>query len=59
MSDQVPDTINCVECGGPARRISHPPPDEGFTPGDVIAYVCVECSQRLDLVYEEPDDRPD
>ena len=59
MTTDVPDTITCVECGGPARRISYTPPDEGFVSGDIVAYVCVDCSQRLDLVFEESEDQGD
>ena len=40
---EVPDTITCVECGGTANRMSYPPPDEGFLPGDVIVYACEDC----------------
>ncbi len=44
--------IVCVECGGTAHLISVPPPDEPFVPGDVVAYRCSDCMERLDLVYE-------
>jgi len=50
---EVPDTITCVECGGTAHRMSHPPPDEGFEPGDTIAYVCGDCGTRHDIVAED------
>jgi hypothetical protein len=53
---QVPDTITCVECGGVAHLVSYPPPDEGFVPGDVVAFVCEDCDGRFDLVYEETGD---
>ena len=51
----VPDTITCVECGGAANRMSYPPPDEGFEPGDIIAYACGECDHRLDVVMDGDD----
>jgi hypothetical protein len=54
VSAEVPDTITCVECGGTAHRMSHAPPDEGFQPGDVIAYACEDCNHRMDLVWEGP-----
>ena len=52
---EAPDTITCVECGGDAHRVSYPPPDEGFAPGDTVAYVCEDCGQRLDLVLDDQD----
>jgi hypothetical protein len=51
----VPDRITCVECGGDANRMSHPPPDEGFSSGDVVTYVCEDCGRRLDVVVEGDD----
>ena len=54
MNDQPPETITCVECSGVCHRLSHPPPDEGFEPGDVIAYRCADCMERHDVVWE-PD----
>lgn len=55
MDPDVPDTITCVECGGDAHRMSHPPPDESFVIGDVVAYVCGDCDHRLDVVVEDDD----
>lgn len=55
----APDTVTCVECGGTAHRSSYAP-HEGFGPGDVVAYVCEDCAQRLDVVLDEAisdDDR--
>ncbi len=48
----VPLTINCVECGGEAHRLPYDPED-GFEPGDVVAYVCVDCDHRHDIVISE------
>ncbi len=53
---EVATTITCVECRGTAHLVSYPPPDEGFTPGDVIVYVCEDCFHRVDLVFEVDDD---
>lgn len=47
--------IVCVDCGGPCSRISFMP-EEGFEPGDVIAYRCRDCMDRWDVVIEEGDD---
>ncbi|MBN2113308.1 MAG: hypothetical protein JW785_04190 [Acidimicrobiia bacterium] len=54
---EVPETITCVECGGVARRLTLPPEEEGFLPGDVVAYICPECGQRFDVVVEDEADR--
>ena len=56
---EVPDTIICVECGAAAARLTPEPPEDGFFPGDVVAYVCPDCGQRFDLVLEDEDDRDD
>ena len=53
-----PDTIVCVDCGGVCHRISYMP-DDGFEPGDVVAYRCEDCLDRWDLVIEEEDLRDD
>lgn len=50
----APNTITCVECGGRAHLSSYPP-HEGFAPGDIAAYVCEDCDQRLDIVVEDED----
>jgi hypothetical protein len=46
--EAAPERITCVECGGIAHRMSYPP-DEGFEPGDVVAYVCEDCGHRHDV----------
>ncbi|MCB2223830.1 MAG: hypothetical protein KQH83_06600 [Actinobacteria bacterium] len=51
-TSEVPDTITCVECGGTAHRVSYPPPDEGFLPGDIVVFACEDCNHRMDLVWE-------
>lgn len=50
---ETPEEITCIECGGIAHRVSYPPPEEGFAPGDVVAYVCEDCDERVDLVLDE------
>ena len=47
-------TITCVECGGTAHLASYPPED-GFSPGDVVAFVCESCSHRHDLIFDDGD----
>jgi len=54
----APAEIVCMECGGSARLLSVPPPDDDFEAGDVVAYVCTDCNHRIDMVLdegEEPD----
>jgi DNA-directed RNA polymerase subunit RPC12/RpoP len=50
----VPTEIVCVDCGGRCFLLSHVPPDEGFRPGDWVAYRCGDCMDRWDL--QVPDD---
>jgi hypothetical protein len=53
---RAPETITCVDCGGLCRRLTYDPPDEGFQPGDVVAYRCRDCHDRWDIVLEDEDD---
>jgi hypothetical protein len=50
----IPGEIVCVDCGGRCHLLSHVP-DEGFQPGDVVAYRCADCLDRWDIVLEEED----
>ena len=50
----VPDTITCVDCGEKAFRLTEPPED-GFEPGDIVAYRCRGCNDRWDIVVEDDD----
>ena len=50
----VPETIQCVDCGGRCHRLSYEP-DEGFASGDVVAYRCEDCMDRWDIVLEDDD----
>ncbi len=52
----APEAIVCVDCGGTCHLLSHPPPDEEFEPGDVVAYRCADCNDRWDVVLADPDD---
>tara|TARA_Y100001960_G_scaffold329116_1_gene419575 strand:+ start:1376 stop:1540 length:165 start_codon:yes stop_codon:yes gene_type:complete len=54
MEMEVPESIICVDCGGLCGLISYEEPDEGFQPGDVVAYRCRDCLDRWDIVIE-PD----
>lgn len=55
---EVPDSITCVDCGQDARRLT-PPPEEGWEPGDIVAYRCTGCNDRWDLTVSDPDGPPD
>lgn len=52
----VHTTITCVDCLGTAHLLSHEPPDEGWEPGDVVAYRCPDCGERFDLELTDEDD---
>ena len=47
--------ITCVDCGGRAHLISYAPEDREWEAGDVVAYRCVDCADRWDVVLEEDD----
>lgn len=51
----VPDAIDCIDCGGRCHRISFAP-EEGFAIGDVVAYRCGDCLDRWDLEVGGLDD---
>jgi DNA-directed RNA polymerase subunit RPC12/RpoP len=48
-------TIRCVDCLGTARLLSHEP-EEGWEPGDVVAYRCPDCGERFDVELTDLDD---
>jgi hypothetical protein len=50
----IPREIVCVDCGGRCHLLSHVP-EEGFEPGDVVAYRCADCLDRWDIVLDEED----
>lgn len=52
-----PETIVCVDCGGACHRISYAP-DEGFEPGDIVAYRCSDCNDRWDIELAAEDLEP-
>jgi len=51
----VPEVIDCVDCGCKAHRLT-PPPEEGWENGDIVAYRCSGCRDRWDLVVEDTAD---
>ncbi len=56
-----PETvIVCVDCGGRAHLLTHPPEDGVWEPGDIVAYRCGDCRDRWDLVLPgDPGDGAD
>jgi len=49
--------IVCVDCGGRAHLLSHPPEDGHWEPGEIVSYRCEDCRDRWDLVLPElPED---
>jgi hypothetical protein len=53
----VEPTIICVDCGGRCHLISFTP-EEGWEPGDIVAYRCEDCRDRWDLVLPDEDHDP-
>lgn len=50
----VPETIQCVDCGGTAHLLTRPDDTGRFWPGEIVAYRCEDCMDRWDL--EVPDE---
>ena len=50
----IPQTIVCVDCGGLCHLISYAP-DEGFEPGDIVAFRCEDCLDRWDIEITADD----
>ena len=55
----APPEIICVDCGGRCFLLSHEPPDEGFQPGDIVAYRCGDCMDRWDIVLADDEEGVD
>ncbi len=56
---EVDEIITCIDCGGRAHLISHPPGEDdtrGWRPGDLAVYRCEDCLDRWDLLVPEPED---
>ncbi|MBV8951932.1 MAG: hypothetical protein JOZ99_13725 [Actinobacteria bacterium] len=51
----IRETIVCVECGGDARVLRPAEPDDPYSAGDVVAYRCVDCWDRFDVVVTDDD----
>lgn len=54
-STVILETIVCVECGGEACLLRPDDPERPYEAGDVVAYRCVECLDRFDIVITDDD----
>jgi hypothetical protein len=52
-AEDPPESITCPDCLGVARLSSYRP-HEGWQPGDIATYRCVDCLDRWDI--ELPED---
>lgn len=48
--------ITCIDCGGRAFLLTHPPEDGVWEVGEIVAYRCQDCNDRWDLVLDDPTD---
>lgn len=55
----LPDIIRCIECGGVAHLLTGFPPDDPPRAGDVVAYRCADCGERLDVEVDLEDEMDD
>ena len=49
------EQIVCVECGGIARLLRPDDPDQPYEAGDVVAFRCVDCLERFDVIITDDD----
>lgn len=47
--------IVCVDCGGRCHLLTHPPADDAWEAGDIVAYRCEDCLDRWDLELTDDD----
>jgi hypothetical protein len=47
--------IVCVDCGGRCFLLTHPPEDDTWEVGDIVAYRCEDCLDRWDLELTDDD----
>lgn len=50
----LPESITCVDCGGTCHLVTYAP-EEGFAPGDIVAFRCEQCLDRWDIVLTADD----
>lgn len=54
MPEPAPQII-CVDCGGRCFLLTHPPADDAWEVGDIVAYRCEDCNDRWDLELTDDD----
>lgn len=47
--------IVCVDCAGRCFLLTHPPEDDAWEAGDIVAYRCEDCLDRWDLELTDDD----
>lgn len=50
------ESIVCVDCGGVAHLLTHPPEDGIWQVGEVVVYRCSDCRDRWDIVLVGEDE---
>lgn len=53
---QVPDVIDCIDCGGRCGLLSKPDEDGEHPAGSIVVYRCADCLDRWDLVVPDDDE---
>ena len=48
--------ITCIDCGGRAFLLTHPPEDGIWDPGEIVAYRCGDCLDRWDIVLGDEEE---
>ncbi|HET8931103.1 MAG TPA: hypothetical protein VFN21_10640 [Acidimicrobiales bacterium] len=49
----IPETIDCIDCGGVCHLLTHPHEDGGFDAEDVVVYRCEDCLDAWHLIVDE------
>jgi hypothetical protein len=49
----VPETIDCIDCGGVCHLLTHPDEDGLFHADDVVVYRCEDCLDAWHLIVDE------
>ncbi len=55
------ETITCPGCGGEAHLLQPPTEEDPYEPGEVAAYRCSDCGDRIDVPVsgDEDEGRPE
>lgn len=52
----VDESITCIDCGEPAHRLTYPPEDGNWRPGEIVSYRCTGCGDRWDIEVPQEDE---